>query len=154
VPFRHAASATNFDLRLTNVRTAEVGGAARPFAPGSRWGVAKHRQRLRFATGGDRRRRPTAQPLPRHRSSRGRAERRDRISHTRRCASTDAQEESVMTFINYLRTFAKDESGQDLLEYALLVALIALVAFGAVKMAGTSVNTIFGNIASQLSSAT
>lgn len=59
-----------------------------------------------------------------------------------------------MTFINYLRTFAKDESGQDLLEYALLVALIALVAFGAVKMAGTSVNTIFGNIASQLSSAT
>ncbi len=59
-----------------------------------------------------------------------------------------------MTFINYLRTFAKDESGQDLLEYALLVALIALVAFGAVKMAGSSVNTIFGNIASQLSSAT
>lgn len=46
-----------------------------------------------------------------------------------------------------------DESGQDLLEYALLVALIALVAFGAVQLAGNSVNTIFSNIASQLASA-
>ena len=46
-----------------------------------------------------------------------------------------------------------DESGQDLLEYALLVALIALVAFGAVQLAGNSVNTIFSNIASQLATA-
>jgi pilus assembly protein Flp/PilA len=59
-----------------------------------------------------------------------------------------------MTFINRVRTFVNDDSGQDLLEYALLVALIALVAFGAVKMAGGSVNTIFSNIAGQLGSAT
>jgi pilus assembly protein Flp/PilA len=52
--------------------------------------------------------------------------------------------------MNGVRTFAKDESGQDLLEYALLVALIALVAFGAVTLAGTSVNTIFSNIATKL----
>ena len=45
-----------------------------------------------------------------------------------------------------------DDSGHDLLEYALLVALIALVALGAVKLAGNSVNTIFSNIAGQLSS--
>jgi pilus assembly protein Flp/PilA len=59
-----------------------------------------------------------------------------------------------MSRTQWLRRLASDDSGQDLLEYALLVALIALVAFGAVQMAGTSVNTIFGNIASQLSSAT
>jgi pilus assembly protein Flp/PilA len=52
--------------------------------------------------------------------------------------------------LNQLRMIAKDESGQDLLEYALLVALIALVAFGAVTAAGLQVNTIFSNIASQL----
>jgi len=52
--------------------------------------------------------------------------------------------------LNQLRMFAKDESGQDLLEYALLVALIALVAFGAVAAAGSQVNTIFTNIANQL----
>ena len=57
-----------------------------------------------------------------------------------------------MTLFNQLRNFAKDEEGQDLLEYALLVALIALVAFGAVQLAGGSVNTIFGNIATKLAS--
>jgi len=43
--------------------------------------------------------------------------------------------------------------GQDLLEYALLVALIALVAVGAVTLAGKNVNTIFGNVATQLGTA-
>ena len=56
-----------------------------------------------------------------------------------------------MRLIECFRTLAKDDSGQDLLEYALLVALIALVAFGAVAAAGTQVNTIFNSIASQLS---
>ena len=58
-----------------------------------------------------------------------------------------------MALVNLVRSFAKDESGQDLLEYALLVALIALVAFGAVQVAGTSVNTIFQNIANKLTTA-
>jgi pilus assembly protein Flp/PilA len=59
-----------------------------------------------------------------------------------------------MEFIDCVRSFVNDESGQDLLEYALLVALIALVAFGAVKLAGNAVNTIFSNIAQTLTSAT
>ena len=58
-----------------------------------------------------------------------------------------------MTLVNRVRTFVHDDSGQDLLEYALLVALIALVAFGAVKLAGNSVNAIFSNIAGQLGTA-
>lgn len=36
-----------------------------------------------------------------------------------------------------------DESGQDLLEYALLVALVVLVAIGAVTAVGTTINTVF-----------
>jgi pilus assembly protein Flp/PilA len=43
----------------------------------------------------------------------------------------------------------KDE-GQDLLEYALLVALIALVAVGAVTLAGGKVKEIFTAIANQI----
>jgi pilus assembly protein Flp/PilA len=58
-----------------------------------------------------------------------------------------------MALVNYFRSFAKDESGQDLLEYALLVALIALVAFAAVQSAGSSVNNIFSNIATKLNTA-
>jgi len=57
-----------------------------------------------------------------------------------------------MRVVERLLRVARDESGQDLLEYALLVALIALVAFGAVQASGTSVNNIFTNIAGQLAS--
>jgi pilus assembly protein Flp/PilA len=58
-----------------------------------------------------------------------------------------------MHLINYVKSFVRDEEGQDLLEYALLVALIALVAVLAVTAAGGSVKTIFQNIADQLAKA-
>ena len=50
----------------------------------------------------------------------------------------------------YLRAFVRNDEGQDLLEYALLVALIALVAVGAVTAAGDKVNTIFNQIATAI----
>ena len=55
--------------------------------------------------------------------------------------------------LNFVNSVVRDEEGQDLLEYALLVALIALVAVAAVTAAGTSVQTIFNNIASALNGA-
>jgi Flp pilus assembly pilin Flp len=55
--------------------------------------------------------------------------------------------------LNFLMSLKKNEEGQDLLEYALLVALIALVAVVAVAYAGTQVNTIFKNIGVQLAAA-
>jgi Flp pilus assembly pilin Flp len=61
--------------------------------------------------------------------------------------------EVVMNLVRKVRALVNDESGQDLLEYALLVALIALVAFGAVQLAGQNVNSIFANIAGQLAGA-
>jgi pilus assembly protein Flp/PilA len=56
----------------------------------------------------------------------------------------------TMELINRLRALVKTDEGQDLLEYALLVALIALVCVGAIRLAGTNVNTIFGQIAAAL----
>jgi len=58
-----------------------------------------------------------------------------------------------MNLLNIVRSLVRQEEGQDLLEYALLVALIALVAVAAVTAAGVSVNTIFTNIAGALSKA-
>ena len=52
--------------------------------------------------------------------------------------------------INRLRSLVRDDSGQDLLEYALLVALIALVAVAAVTLAGQKVSSIFNNVANAL----
>ena len=53
-----------------------------------------------------------------------------------------------------VKSFVSNDEGQDLLEYALLVALIALVAVAAVTAAGTSVSTIFTSIAGKLTAAT
>ena len=52
--------------------------------------------------------------------------------------------------LTHVTSLVREESGQDLLEYALLVALIALVTVGAVTAAGGSVNTIFTDIAGQI----
>ena len=54
-----------------------------------------------------------------------------------------------MDFITRLRMFVNNDEAQDLLEYALLVALIALVCVGAIGLAGTNVNVIFGRIAAE-----
>jgi pilus assembly protein Flp/PilA len=61
--------------------------------------------------------------------------------------------EDLMQLVNFVKSFVRNEEGQDLLEYALLVALIALVAVAAVAAAGSAVNTIFTSIANALSAA-
>ena len=44
-----------------------------------------------------------------------------------------------------------DESGQDLAEYALLIALIAIVVIAAVTLLGGNIEAVFQNIAGALS---
>jgi pilus assembly protein Flp/PilA len=76
----------------------------------------------------------------------------DRTPHTDRASKRRALED-LMELVNRLRAFVVAEDGQDLLEYALLVALIALVAVGAITAAGTSVNSIFTQIGAKLATA-
>jgi Flp pilus assembly pilin Flp len=59
-----------------------------------------------------------------------------------------------MDFLNRLRNLVRSDEGQDLLEYALLVALIALVAMGAVALAGSKVSQFFSNAATQIPAGT
>ena len=56
----------------------------------------------------------------------------------------------MMTLRLRLRALLGNESGQDILEYALLVALIALFAVGAVTATGTKVSDIFTAISGKL----
>ena len=51
-----------------------------------------------------------------------------------------------MNFITRLRQLKRDTAGQDLLEYALLVTLIALVCYGAVELTGTNINKMFNAV--------
>jgi pilus assembly protein Flp/PilA len=52
--------------------------------------------------------------------------------------------------VAFVKNLKRNEEGQDLLEYALLVALIALVAIAAVTAAGAAVDGIFSAIAGAL----
>ncbi len=46
-----------------------------------------------------------------------------------------------------------DDQGQDIAEYALMLTVILLIVVGAVTLIGTNANTIFTNVANQLTSA-
>ncbi len=47
-----------------------------------------------------------------------------------------------------------DDEGQDLVEYALLVALIALLVIAALRVIGPTIANIFNNVESELATAT
>jgi pilus assembly protein Flp/PilA len=65
--------------------------------------------------------------------------------------AADILKEAGMVYLaRIVNMFRRDEDGQDLLEYALLVALIAIVAVASVTAAGVKVGAIFTSIVSKL----
>jgi len=58
-----------------------------------------------------------------------------------------------MKLMDRLISFVRKEEAQDLIEYALLVGLISLVAVAALQLTSTSINNIFNTIAGKLTTA-
>jgi pilus assembly protein Flp/PilA len=52
--------------------------------------------------------------------------------------------------LSNIHTMIRDEEGATMVEYGLLVALIALVALGAVKTIGTNLSSLFTSVATSL----
>ena len=52
--------------------------------------------------------------------------------------------------LNRMRSLARGEEGQDLIEYAMLVSLIALICVVAVTLAGEQVQAIFQAVAASI----
>jgi len=52
-----------------------------------------------------------------------------------------------------IKRFVREEEGQGLVEYALIIGLIAIVAIAALGLAGSQVSTIFSNITTSLENA-
>ncbi len=50
-------------------------------------------------------------------------------------------------------TWMKDEKGASMVEYALLVVLIAIVALVAVSLAGDEISSVFSEVATELENA-
>jgi Flp pilus assembly pilin Flp len=55
--------------------------------------------------------------------------------------------------LSFMQKFWQDESGQDLIEYTLLLAFVALASASLFLSAGSSVSGIWGNASTQLSAA-
>ena len=58
----------------------------------------------------------------------------------------------MKTFRHILSNVLNDESGQDLIEYALIAALIALGSVAAMNTLATTIGTAFGTVGSKLTS--
>ena len=54
----------------------------------------------------------------------------------------------------FLKKFAADDSGQDLIEYALITMLIGMTLFSAMRVLGTTLTGVFNTIGNSLTSAT
>ena len=50
-------------------------------------------------------------------------------------------------------TWMKDEKGASMVEYALLVVLIAIIALVAVSLAGDEISSVFSEVATELKNA-
>ncbi len=58
----------------------------------------------------------------------------------------------IVPLLNYLKTLVRREDGQDLVEYALVVALIALGAVAAMGTLASDINSAFTSVGSTLTS--
>jgi pilus assembly protein Flp/PilA len=57
----------------------------------------------------------------------------------------------LLRLVGNLRRLVRQESGQDIVEYALLVALIAFSAAAGIKSVATGIKTAYTNISTALS---
>jgi Flp pilus assembly pilin Flp len=50
--------------------------------------------------------------------------------------------------IDLLRSLVSDDRGQDIAEYAVMVAAILIIVIGTIRLIGSNSNTVFSNAAS------
>ncbi len=53
-------------------------------------------------------------------------------------------------FIEGLRRLWCDESGQDIAEYAVMLAVILVIVVGTIRLIGSNANNVFSNVASSI----
>jgi Flp pilus assembly pilin Flp len=51
---------------------------------------------------------------------------------------------------DYLRNLWFDEEGQDIAEYAVMLAVILVIVVGTIRLIGSNSNTVFSNVASSI----
>jgi Flp pilus assembly pilin Flp len=49
-----------------------------------------------------------------------------------------------------LRSLWQDEQGQDIAEYAVMLAVILVIVIGTIRLIGSNANTVFSSVASSI----
>ena len=49
-----------------------------------------------------------------------------------------------------LRTLCRDDEGQDIAEYAVMLAVILVIVIGAIRLVGSNANNVFSSAASSI----
>jgi Flp pilus assembly pilin Flp len=52
--------------------------------------------------------------------------------------------------MQHLYSLWRDDEGQDIAEYAVMLAVILVIVVGTIKLIGTNANTVFSNVASSV----
>ncbi|HET9409609.1 MAG TPA: hypothetical protein VFO39_20375 [Candidatus Sulfotelmatobacter sp.] len=52
--------------------------------------------------------------------------------------------------IHFLRRLRSDERGQDIAEYAVMLAVILVIVIGTVRLIGSNANTVFSQVGSAI----
>jgi Flp pilus assembly pilin Flp len=52
--------------------------------------------------------------------------------------------------MNFVVQLWQDEEGQDIVEYAVMLAAILVIVIGTIRLVGTNSNTVFSNVASSI----
>jgi Flp pilus assembly pilin Flp len=58
------------------------------------------------------------------------------------------------TVIKIIRQLWAEESGQDVAEYAVMLAVILVIVIGTVRLIGTNANQVFSQVSNAMSTAT
>jgi len=52
--------------------------------------------------------------------------------------------------MEFVRRFWRDEHGQDVAEYAVMLAVILVIVIGTVRLIGSNANNVFSSVASSI----
>ncbi len=52
--------------------------------------------------------------------------------------------------VNTLKSLWKDERGQDIAEYAVMLAVILVIVVGTIRLIGSNANTVFSQVGSSI----
>jgi len=52
--------------------------------------------------------------------------------------------------MEFVRRFWRDEQGQDVAEYAVMLAVILVIVIGTVRLIGSNANNVFSSVASSI----